>query len=72
MMSSSRRQCVLTESLSHLLLVLPSKSVALFPRPRETSQKGRALAALLNAQLPKLLNAELSVAGFQLCMDGTT
>jgi type I restriction enzyme S subunit len=70
MTGSSGRQRVPTESLSHLLVVSPSKDVAelfgrlikpLFARASDAAEESRALAALRDTLLPKLISGELRV-----------
>ncbi|HEV8711375.1 MAG TPA: restriction endonuclease subunit S [Candidatus Binatia bacterium] len=70
MTGSSGRQRVPAESLSHYVVVTPSKEVAqrfgelvapLFARARATTQGSRKLAALRDSLLPKLICGELRV-----------
>lgn len=70
MTGSSGRQRVPAESLSHHLLVSPTKQVAerfgllvrpLFERARDAASESRALAALRDTLLPKLLSGEVEV-----------
>jgi type I restriction enzyme S subunit len=68
MTGSSGRQRVPAESLSHYLVVTPSKAIAaqfgqtvgpLFARAAGSARESRALAALRDALLPKLVSGEL-------------
>ncbi len=68
MTGSSGRQRVPAESLSHFMVISPSKQVAeefgnivspLFMRASATTEEGRTLANLRDALLPKIISGEL-------------
>ncbi len=70
MTGSSGRQRVPAESLSYYLVVTPSKEIAarfgqtirpLFSRSSDVARESRALAALRDALLPKLISGELQL-----------
>ena len=70
MTGTSGRQRVPTDSLSHLLLAMPTIPVAeafgglvapLFERARTSTEESRTLTALRDALLPKLIAGELRV-----------
>jgi len=74
MTGSSGRQRVPAESLSHFLVVSPSKHVAelfgkliepLFARASAATEEGRTLATLRDTLLPKLISGELRVKDAQ-------
>jgi type I restriction enzyme S subunit len=72
MTGSSGRQRVPAESLSHYLVVTPGKEIGqrfregvapLFSRASKAARESRALAALRDALLPRLISGELRMAG---------